>query len=227
MVTADAARTPTLTLFAKPDYFVTTGAPTCPTTPGGCVKEDPAFAYNHGAVGKDMNTTFLGLVGPGVQQRGVTNDIFTDHADTRPTMLSILGLKDDYSHQGRVVAEVLRSQVLQMEENRGNFLKVARMFKKINAPVGQLGLDSLIVSTTAIDGGAAVYTQLEGQLASITTRRDALALQMETALEGAEFGGRPLRDDEAERMVERAQALLAEVHKLATDHKEAHERGSA
>src|SRR5437879_5159911 len=40
MVTADAARTPTLTLFARPDYFVTTGFTTCPTAPGGCVHED-------------------------------------------------------------------------------------------------------------------------------------------------------------------------------------------
>jgi hypothetical protein len=217
MVTADAARTPTLTLFARPDYFVTTGLATCPATPGGCVKQDPTFAYNHGAVGQDMNTTFLGLVGPGVKPRGVVNDVFSDHADTRPTMLATLGLKDDYSHQGRVLAEILRSTALQFGENGASFLKVARMFKKINAPVGQLGLDSLIASTRAIDGGATVYAQIETQIASITTRRDALALEMETALEGAAFGGRPIRGNEAERLVERGEALLAEVHRLAAD----------
>jgi hypothetical protein len=215
MVTADAARTPTLTLFAKPDYFVTTGASTCPTTPGGCVSVGPAFAWNHGAVGTDMNTTFLGLVGPGVQSLHVKNDVFSDHADTRVTMLALLGLKDDYSHQGRVLAEVLKAPVLSLGDSRSNFLKVARMFKKINAPVGPLGLDSLAVSNNAIDGGATVYAQLEDQLTSITTRRDALALQMEAALEGAEFKGQPLREGDADSMVDRGQALLNEVHRLA------------
>jgi hypothetical protein len=215
MVTADAARTPTLTMFARPDYFVTTGAPTCPSTPSGCVAQDPKFAWNHGAVSADMNTTFLGLVGPGVRSLGVKNDVFSDHADTRPTILATLGLKDSYSHQGRVLAEVLKPQVLNLGESASSFLRVGRLWKKINAPVGDLGLDSLAISTNAIDSSTRVYSQLETQLASITTRRDALALQMENALEGAAFKGQPLREDEAERMTEQAQDLLQEVHRLA------------
>src|SRR5437762_8897508 len=39
-----------------------------------------------------------------------SSDLFTgwtDHTDVRPTMLSLLGLTDDYGHDGRVVSQVL------------------------------------------------------------------------------------------------------------------------
>ena len=56
----------------------------------------------------DINTTWLGMVGPGVQQLGVDSNVWSDHTDIRPTMMTLLGLKDDYSHDGRVLAEVPR-----------------------------------------------------------------------------------------------------------------------
>ena len=33
--------------------------------------------------------------------------IWSDHTDVRPTILSLVGLKDDYVHDGRVVTEAL------------------------------------------------------------------------------------------------------------------------
>jgi hypothetical protein len=60
MVTVDPARTPTLTMFAKPDYYNYAGAANCSTT---CVKVVPTFAWNHGDVSPDINTTWLGVVG--------------------------------------------------------------------------------------------------------------------------------------------------------------------
>ena len=109
----------------------------------------PAFAWNHGGVSPDENTTFLGLTGPGVEHHGVKNDVFSDHADTRPTMLALLGLKDDYSHQGRFLAEIVRPRVLQVGDT-GAFVRLARVWKRINSPTGELGLDSLAASTLAI-----------------------------------------------------------------------------
>ena len=71
MVTADPQRTPTLALFADPDYFFFAGgaelhAPcvTVPTTP-----RDITFAWNHGGIQPEIATTWLGIVGPGVQER--------------------------------------------------------------------------------------------------------------------------------------------------------------
>ena len=68
MVNADPARTPTFALFAKPDYFLSAGAPTCT---GSCVTQNTGFAYNHGDYAAEINTNFLGIAGPGVAHLGV------------------------------------------------------------------------------------------------------------------------------------------------------------
>jgi hypothetical protein len=80
MITADPARTPTFTLFANPDYFVYAGAANC-TSP--CVTQEPGFAWNHGDVSPDINTTWLGMVGPGIRHLGVDDTIWSDHADIK------------------------------------------------------------------------------------------------------------------------------------------------
>ena len=49
--------------------------------------EQPGFAWNHGDFQEDITRTWLGLVGPGVQRRGVRNDVFSDHADMRVLLL--------------------------------------------------------------------------------------------------------------------------------------------
>src|SRR5262249_27719074 len=68
MVNADPARTPTLAMFARPDYFLSPGAPTCGSS---CVTQNAAFAYNHGDYAAEIDTNFLGLAGPGVANLGV------------------------------------------------------------------------------------------------------------------------------------------------------------
>ena len=81
MVTADPQRTPTLTMFAHPDYFLFTGAPNC-TSPCITVPTTPpthTFAWNHGGIQPEIATTWLGIVGPGV--RIAT----TQHGPTTPT----------------------------------------------------------------------------------------------------------------------------------------------
>jgi hypothetical protein len=192
MVTADPARTPTVTLFAQPDYFLGSGAPNCSTA---CVSENPGFAWNHGGVSPDINVTWLGLVGPGVQQMGVTNDVWSDHTDIRPTMLVLLGLQDDYAHQGRLLAEVLEERALPQgfRELRPTLLELAQLYKQLNAPVGQFGLTTLANSTRAMASGEATndstYTEAERQLTDLAGLRDAIAAQMSDILEGAAFGG--------------------------------------
>jgi hypothetical protein len=99
MITADPARTPTFTLFADPDYFLFAGARNCNSP---CVTEQPGFAWNHGDVQSEIVTTWLGMVGPGIRHLGVA-DLWSDHTDIRPTMMSLLRLKDDYAHDGRVL----------------------------------------------------------------------------------------------------------------------------
>ena len=213
MITADPARTPTFTMFADPNYYLYAGAANCSSP---CVTEEAAFAWNHGDVSPDINTTWLGMVGPGIKNEGVTNAIWTDHTDTRPTMLELLGLKDDYVSNGRVIFEIfdnwaLPQSILQQEQTFGQLVQV---YKQIMAPVGKLGLNSLKVSTKAIESntsGDKEYSQLEALLSSVTSMRDGIAGQMAAIINGAEFNGQAISVSKADRLIQEANALLKEV----------------
>lgn len=218
MVTADPARTPTLTMFADPNYFLFAGAPNC-TTP--CVTEQPGFAWNHGDVNPDINVTWLGMVGPGVQHLGVDGNVWSDHTDIRPTMMELLGLKDDYIHDGRVLFEALKPSALPpaVRKNLGALIQLAQVYKQINAPVGALGLTTLSISTTALESNApndSTYTQLENQLINITSVRNAIAAQIIAVLENAEFGGgdSSLIQARAGQLITQANGLLVRARGL-------------
>jgi len=213
MVTADPARTPTVTMFAKPDYYVSTGAPNCSSP---CVSVGPSYAWIHGDLSPDINVTWLGLVGPGVRKVGVDHAVWSDHTDIRPTMLFILGLKDDYAHQGRVLLEVLGRAPSGVD--RGTYIRLAEVYKQVNAPVGQLGLASLEVSTRALasnDWHDATYGRLERQLQTIAEQQADLAQQMSGALESAAFGGATIQPGQAGRLIGQGQGLIKRTEALA------------
>src|SRR6266496_680410 len=227
MVTADPARTPTFTMFADPNYFLFQGAPDCtPTSP--CVTEQPGFAWNHGTVSPDINTTWLGMVGPGVQQLGVDNSVWSDHTDIRPTMLELLGLKDDYSHDGRVLFEAINDSALPqvIRQNRSFFTQLAQVYKQINAAVGDFGLSTLQISTKALESNApndSTYTSLENLLRSLNVARDALAGQIIAVLEAAEFGGGHnnaslLTNQHLQQLTANGHALLKRANTAANGH---------
>jgi hypothetical protein len=217
MVTADPARTPTFTMFADPNYFLFAGAPNCNSP---CVTQPPGFAWNHGDVQPDITTTWLGMVGPGVDQTGIDNTTWSDHTDIRPTMLTLLGLKDDYSHDGRALTEDLTGWAKPAAVKKGgSFLPLAQMYKRINGTVGELGLASLKVSTSALESGSATddstYTDLENKLSTITSTRNTLASQMISLLEGAEFNGQVIDKSHATQLIAQGQALLDQINTLA------------
>src|SRR5262249_12452011 len=154
-----------------------------------CVALNPKFAWNHGNLARDVNVTWLGLVGPGVKARGIDAETWADHTDVRPTLLTLLGLKDDYASDGRVLVEVLDDGALpaSLQGQRDTFVQLAEVYKQINAPVGELGVASLEVSTAAITSdstGDATYSQLENELASLTTDRDTVAGKIAAMLDG-------------------------------------------
>ena len=217
MITADPARTPTFTMFANPNYYLYAGAANCNSP---CVTEQAAFAWNHGDVSPDINTTWLGVVGPGVQNQGVTNAIWTDHTDTRPTMLALLGLKDDYASDGRVIFEIIYNWALPQSllEHQQTLTQLVQSYKQIMAPVGKLGLDSLQTSTKAIESntpGDKQYNQIEKQLSDVTALRDNIASQMASMINAAEFNGEPINVSQANQLIQQANALLKEVSNLA------------
>jgi hypothetical protein len=186
MVTGDPQRTPTFVLFGNADYyFQTYGTPD--------FVEDAGFAWNHGGTNPEITTTWLGMVGPGVQSRGVDDETWSDHTDIRPTMLLLAGLKDDYSHDGRALIEDLSADALPStivgSGREVAFRLLAAAYKQINAPVGALGRATLAASTVALAGDDATYASIEGKISALTTRRDALASAIIQLIENAEFKG--------------------------------------
>ena len=71
MVNADPKRTPTFTLFGDADFFFqASNSATC-GSPTQTLCVDPKFAWNHGDFQDEIANTWLGMVGPGVQNDGV------------------------------------------------------------------------------------------------------------------------------------------------------------
>ena len=109
-------------MFARPDYFVTTG----PTALRRAVREqNTGFAWDHGDYAAEIDTNYAGFVGPGVAHLGVdgstasqgpnsagpnsgqatvpqahTKGPWVDETDIRPTIMYLTGLQDDYEQTG-------------------------------------------------------------------------------------------------------------------------------
>jgi hypothetical protein len=220
MITADAQRTPTLTMFALPDYFLFAGAANC-TSPCITVPTTPptnTFAWNHGGIQPEIATTWLGMVGPGVRNNG-DDDTWADHTDVRPTMLDLVGLKDTYVHDGRVLIDQLHAWAVPqtLRAHRETLRRLGEVYKQLDAPFGTFSADTLVASTRAIESnspGDATYTELEARIETLTTQRDALASQIRAALNAAASGDEALNEQQATSWIRQAQSLLDEAGTL-------------
>ena len=214
MITADPQRTPTLTMFALPDYFLFAAAPNC-NTPCITVPTTPptgTFAWNHGGIQPEIATTWLGMVGPGVRNKG-DDDTWADHTDVRPTMLDLLGLEDTYVHDGRVLIDQLHAWAVPktLRAHRETLRRLGDVYKQLNAPFGTFAMDTLVASTRAIESnspGDATYTELEGRIETLTTQRDALAAQIRAALNAAASGDHALNEQQGKAWIRQAQTLI-------------------
>jgi hypothetical protein len=212
----DPARNPTFVFFGNPNYFLTDyPTSTCQT----CI--NPAYAWNHGDIQPEIANTWVGYVGPGVKKLGAVASYWTDHTDVRPTMLTTLGLKDDYVHDGRAVVEALTTKSLpsSLRTNENSYVSLSNSYKKINASFGQFAMDMLAASTHALAGGSdsndSQYTSIEGQINSLTASRDNLATQMKNVLDAAAFNGQPVSSAQVRQLVGQANNLLKKADTLA------------
>jgi hypothetical protein len=217
MVTGDPLRTPTFTGFANPDYFVFAGAPDC-TSP--CVQVQPGFAWNHGDLSPDINVTWLGLVGPGIKHLGATGAVWSDHTDVRPTMMSLLGLRDDYRSDGRDLYEFVDGTYLPagLRAHPATLLALGAAYKQLNACVGEFATNTLIASTSAIKSTTANdarYTATMARLAALGGVRDTVAAQIAELYDTATFGGTVPSEQLALVLLAEARAVLAASAALA------------
>lgn len=214
MVPKDPNRIPTFVPFEDPDYFLTASGNHTPCSPlASCFAQSAGFAWNHGDIQPEITTTWLGMVGPGIQNLGQTATIWSDHTDIRPTILALAGLKDDYTYEGRMLSEVMTSKSLPapVAQQPAAFAQLAAAFKQINAPKGQLGVQTLSYATQGILGGNSAYAAVDANLNHIAQKRDVLSRQMLRVLEGAEFGHKPPDPGAVKALVDRANDLLASV----------------
>jgi len=212
MVNADPARTPTLAMFARPDYFLSSGPGACA---GSCVTQNPGFAWDAGGYAAEINTNFLGLVGPGVSVLGLdgsapgsgpnsagadsgqgtvpdsgTTGTWVDETDIRPTLLWLAGLRDDYRSDGRVISEVLTQPGATLAAPTVQAL--GQCYKQLNSSGGGFGTSTLQASTRALEStstGDEAYLDTEQALTQLEGARDTLAGQIKQALDAAEFDG--------------------------------------
>jgi hypothetical protein len=222
MVTADPFRTPTFTPFADPDwFFFATGGVMC-ATPADCAfipaRTSQSFAWNHGDIQDEIASTWVGYVGRGVDQSGIDSATWSDHTDVRPTILELVGLKDDYVHDGRVISEILQGYARPKAlKKSGSFVALAQIYKQLNASFGEFAMDTLKASTKALasnDADDATYASIEGQIQSLTGQRDALTGQMIGLLEGAEFNNTAFSDAQAQSLIAQGEALLNQAKAL-------------
>ena len=133
------------------------------------VTQNTGFAWDHGDYAAEINTNYVGLVGPGVTNLGVDGrrpptartppgrtaasrcrpaenpGTWVDETDIRPTLMYLTGLTDDYIHDGRVISEILASPDSALGApgvaSLGSLLQAAQLQRR---PVRQLhpaGLD--------------------------------------------------------------------------------------
>jgi hypothetical protein len=216
MVNADPARTPTLALFAKPDYFFFKAGPTCN---GPCVTQNTGFAWDHGDYAAEINTNFLGIVGPGVQNLGLDGPAadagttssgansgqvevvdnhfpgpWIDETDMRPTMMYLAGLKDDYASDGRVITQILTDPNNALSEP--GVTSLGECYKQLNSSVGEFGAATLQASTNAIESTSAAdstFTSIDTQLRALDVARDRLAGLIKGELAAAAFQDDPVQ----------------------------------
>jgi hypothetical protein len=216
MVTVDPQRTPTLVMFANPDYFFFRGGASCfpisAQVSTACLSQSSGFAWNHGDFQPDIVTTWLGMVGPGIKHLGKTDEIWSDHTDVRPTILALVRLKDDYSGDGRVMVEAIKSSALprSLRAHSETLRELGAVYKQIDAPVGQLGLSTLKQSTKALEGDNATYTRIENQLIALTGKRNAIAGQMIAMLNAAAFDRQAINEHAAQNLIRQGEVLLDE-----------------
>ena len=225
MVTPDPARTPTFTPFAQGDYFLnaSSNVPCAGNNLDNCLfipaPSNFTFAWNHGGIQPEVATTWTGIVGPGVQRKHVDDKVWSDHTDIRPTMLALLGLRDTYVSDGRVLTDILQDHaVTRSLRGDGTVERLGAAYKQVNAPFGRFAMDTLIASTAALASdspGDSTYAGIENRILSLTADRDVLAGKIRAALHRAEFEGHEISKGQAKTWINQANRLLHAAQELA------------
>ena len=241
MVNADSARTPTLAMFANPDYYLQTGKTSCDASGlGGCVYQTDDYAWDHGDYVAEVNTNYVGFVGPGVKHLGldgpaasqgttssgansgltvVADDHFpgpwVDETDIRPTIMYLTGLRDNYEHDGRVITQILSHPDSALAAP--GVTALGECYKQLDSSVGDFAAYTLDADTKAIEStspGDREYLFTDKALRGLEVARDGLVGVIKGELEAAAFSDRPIQFADAQTFA--CQKLIQGAQRLAT-----------
>jgi hypothetical protein len=242
LVNADPLRTPTFTLFPKPDYFFGSSTTCTSADQQPCVTNAGSasrFAWDHGYYAPTIDITWVGFVGPGVARLGLdgpaagdgpaihdpngggtvpefsTNGTWVDLPDLRPTLLWLAGLRDSYVDDGRVLSEIVTDPNDAIAGS--NYTDLAACYKQLNASVGQFGTNTLIADTAALKsggGGDGLFKSTQQRLSMLLSQRDALATELKNGLFDAAFEDVALPGSTS--LLDRCGSLLERAKELAT-----------
>jgi hypothetical protein len=136
-------------------------------------------------------------------------------------VLTLLGLHDDYQTDGRAVTQIAREDALpvSLRVHHPSLERLGESYKQLMASFGSFSMDTLAASTRALASGSSsddsTYTTIEGQISSLTDQRNALAADIRTGINQAEFAGRTLSEHQIRAWIASADDLLAQAHALA------------
>ena len=92
------------------------------------------------------------------------------------------------------------------------------IYKQLDAPFGQFGHDSELVSTRAVQSGSpgeAVYRGFDEQLEACATQREVVAGEINRLLTGVEFEGGHVVDGQVWSLAAKGAWLIAQMHVLS------------
>jgi hypothetical protein len=213
MVNADPSRTPTFTMFGNPDFFFQT-TPPCGTT-ANPIQECAlsGFAWNHGDIQQEIGNTWVGMVGPGIAHHGngIDPTTWTDHTNLRPTILSLVGLKDDYTDDGHVLVQALNKPALPTGLGGSKIADLENAYEQLNAPFGAYAADTLRASTFALEGSDTDYSTFVSDLGGFEPQREALAKTIRDALSDAAFNGGAISESQASSWISQANGFISDA----------------
>jgi len=230
MQTRDPLRFPTYTLFPKPDYFFSSSGPN--------VSINSSFAYDHGYYSPNIDVTWVAMAGKGVAVNGVDgpepadgnqptdpesthtvpeasqDGTWVEETDIRPTMLYLLGLKDDYQSDGHVIAQALAKVPRGLAATED----LAAAYDQIESSVGQFATDTLIADTKALASGSSTddsaYRAEQSALRQLADDRDKVVAKLKHVL-GVAAHSNGLRHGEVRTGLALARNLLQRAAALA------------
>ncbi len=229
MQTNDPLRTPTYSIFPVPDYFF--------GTTGANVAINNGFAYDHGYYSPNINVTWVGFAGKGVEVKGVDGPgpaggnesqdpnstktvpeasqvgTWVEETSIRPTMLDLLGLKDDYQTDGHVISQALQHAPRGLTATA----QLAAGYDQIESSVGQFATDTLSADTNALASGSSStdsgYEALQTTLLKLADDRDKAATKIKQDLRHA-AGNQGLRHGVVRKDLALVQNLLQRADAL-------------